>query len=170
MNEQELNEAHCKFLDSKYLNAFGEPKFLSSFDYFKAGHDARQPEIDERDKRIAELESSAPSKEIRLIGVADKDGNRPDITDAAVYIDTVALLRARVKELEVKLREAKKDTERMDYVERWKGGQDHDGGYAAHFSFGVQSRRTGQYAATHGGEYDFKTIREAIDKELKGEK
>jgi len=53
----------------------------------------------------------------------------------------------------------------MDWLEKRKYRESRDGGYSAFFSINVPAMAMGPWQRDHGGEFDCKTLREAIDNE-----
>ncbi|UXC20061.1 hypothetical protein [Comamonas squillarum] len=55
------------------------------------------------------------------------------------------------------------DAARLDFLETQKRREARDGGYSAFYSLHLPAMAAGPWQATHGGEYDHKSLREAID-------
>ncbi|MEJ5148998.1 DUF4406 domain-containing protein [Comamonas sp. MYb396] len=55
------------------------------------------------------------------------------------------------------------DAARLDFLETQKRREARDGGYSAFYTLHLPAMAAGPWQATHGGEYDHKTLRESID-------
>jgi FtsZ-binding cell division protein ZapB len=77
--------------------------------------------------------------------------------------NTVSKAEAERDALAAKLATLEADAERLDWLEKRKHKEDRDGGYSSFYSVHLPAMVMGPWQRAHGGEFDHKTLRSAID-------
>lgn len=58
------------------------------------------------------------------------------------------------------------DKQRMDFLEKIAYKENRDGGWNGFYQIFLDAYSFGAWQKAHGGEYDYKTVREAVDAEM----